>query len=117
LIATSTGPMRDDLERLFYSQGVELHPQYTANDIEHGCALLLQVGAIMITDPLVPLATNPDRFALVPLEPSRLLSTSIFSPVLKPESRLTAEFMACLHEEARSIRERVGLLLGDQAAV
>ena len=107
LIATPTGPIRDDLERLFYSHGVQLHPQYTANDIEHGCSLLLQVGAIMMTDPLVPLTMAPDRFALVPLEPLRLLATSIFSPALKPESRLTADFKACLREEAQSLQQRV----------
>jgi DNA-binding transcriptional LysR family regulator len=113
LVATPAGPMRDDLERLFGSHGVELRPQYMANDIEHGCSLLLQVGGIMITDPLVPLAIDPDLFAMVPLKPLRMMQTCICSPVLKPESRLTAEFKACLREEAQAIQERVALLLGD----
>jgi hypothetical protein len=82
-----------------------------ANDIEHGCALLLQVGGVMITDPLVPLAMGPHLFALVPLKPLRMMPTSICSPMLKPESRLIAEFKACLREEAQSIQERVALLL------
>jgi DNA-binding transcriptional LysR family regulator len=112
LIATSTGAMRDDLERLFRSQGVELRAQYLANDIEHGCSLLLQVGGIMITDPLVPLAIGPDLFALVPLRPLRMMPTHICTPVLKPESRLMAEFKTCLREEAQSIQQRVAPLLG-----
>jgi DNA-binding transcriptional LysR family regulator len=112
MIATPIGPMRDDLDRLFRSEGAELHPRYLANDIEHGCSLLLQVGGIMITDPLVPLSIEPDLFALVPLNPPRTMQTSICSPVLKPESRLTAEFKACLREEAQSIQRRVASLLG-----
>lgn len=114
LVATAMGAMRDDLERLFRSHGVELHAQYTANDIEHGCSLLLQVGGVMITDPLVPLAIGADRFALVPLKPLRMMQTSLCSPVLKPESRLTAEFKACLREEAQSIQRRVAALLGER---
>jgi DNA-binding transcriptional LysR family regulator len=112
MVATPMGPMRDDLEHLFRSQGVELHPQYMANNIEHGCSLLLQVGGVMIADPLVPLAIDPDLFALVRLEPLRMVRTSICTPALKPESRLTAEFKACLHEEAESVRRRVAALLG-----
>jgi DNA-binding transcriptional LysR family regulator len=116
MIATPMGPMRDDLEHLFRSQGVELRPQYTANDVEHGCSLLLQVGGVMIADPLVPLAVGPDLFAMVPLKPLRMVRTSICSPVLKPESRLTAEFKACLREEAQSIQQRIASLLGDSDA-
>jgi DNA-binding transcriptional LysR family regulator len=116
LIATPVGPLRDDLEHIFLSEGAEFHPQYTANSVELGCHLLLQIGAVMIIDPLVPLAINPDLFALVPLRPSRMVQTSIFTPVLKTESRLIAEFKACLHEEARSIEKRVALLLGNARA-
>jgi DNA-binding transcriptional LysR family regulator len=112
LVATPLGPMRDDLERLFRSHGVELHPQYMANGIEHGCALLLQVGGVMITDPLVPLAIGPERFAMVPLQPMRMMQTCICSPVLKPESRLTAAFKACLREEARVFEQRLSRLFG-----
>ena len=112
LIATPTGAMRDDLENLFHSEGVALHPQYTANCVDHGCRLLLQIDAIMIIDPLVPLAIDPTSFALVPLKPSRMLQSSIVTPALKPESRLTADFKTCLREEARSIEKRVALLLG-----
>src|SRR5579863_3271569 len=73
LIATPVGPMRDDLEHLFHSEGVELRPQFTANCIEQGCRLLLEVDGIMITDPLVPLAIDPKLFALVPLRPFRMM--------------------------------------------
>jgi DNA-binding transcriptional LysR family regulator len=116
LVATPMGPMRDDLERLFQADGTPLHPRYTANDAEHGCALARQVGAVMITDPLAPMGIGLDRFALVPLRPLRMLLTSICCPVLKPESRLTAEFKACLREEAQSIQERVAALLGGHGA-
>jgi hypothetical protein len=101
------------LEHLFHSEGVEYHPQYTANSLEHGCHLLLAIGAIMITDPLVPLAIDPKLFALVPLKPLRMVQTSIYTPILKPESRLVADFKDCLREEARSLEKRVAALLGN----
>jgi DNA-binding transcriptional LysR family regulator len=112
MIATPTGPRRDDLEHLFRSEGVELHPQYIANSVEHGCSILLQTGAIMIVDPLVPLAINPNLFALVPFKPLHMVQTSIFSPILKPESRLIAEFKACLRHEAQALEKRVAAWLG-----
>ena len=113
LIGTSIGPTREALESLFHSEGVEYHPQYTANSFEHGCHLLLAIGAVMITDPLVPLAIDPRLFALVPLKPLRMVQTSIYTPVLKLESRLVAEFKACLREEAKSLEKRVAALLGN----
>jgi DNA-binding transcriptional LysR family regulator len=116
LIGTSIGPTRDNLEHLFHSEGVEYHPQYTANSFEHGCHLLLAIGAIMITDPLVPLAIGPKLFALVPLRPLRMVQTSIYTPILKPESRLVEEFTACLREEAKSLEKRVAALLGGTKA-
>ena len=116
LIATPAGAMREDLEHAFHSEGVELHPQYTANCVDHGCRLLLRINAIMIIDPLVPLAIDPKSFALVPLKPLRVVQSSIVTPALKPESRLTAEFKACLREEADSVEKRLALLLGSGAA-
>ena len=116
LIATPVGPLHDELEQLFHAEGVEFRPQYTANSVEHGCALLLQIGAIMITDPLVPLAIDPALFALVPLKPLRMMQTSIFTPALKPKSRLVAEFKACLREEAQAIEKRVARALGKSVA-
>jgi DNA-binding transcriptional LysR family regulator len=116
LIATAAGPMRNDLEHIFHSEGVELHPQFTANCIEQGCRLLLEVDGVMITDPLVPLAIDPKLFALVPLKPFRMLQTNIFTPVLKTESRLIVEFKTCLREEAQSIEKRMELLLGNFGA-
>lgn len=115
LIATPPGPRRDDLEHLFRSQGVDLHPQYICNSVEHGCSMVLQTGAVMIADPLVPLATNPKPFAMVPLKPVHMVRTSIFTPVLKPESRLIAAFKACLREEGQAIVKRVTALLGNEA--
>lgn len=116
LIAPPTGPMRDDLEQIFHSEGVEFRPQYTANSYEHCCSLLLQIGAVLITDPVVTLAMDPELFALVPLKPMRMIQTSILTPVLKPESRLIAEFKACLREEVQVIEKRVTLLLGNAGA-
>jgi DNA-binding transcriptional LysR family regulator len=111
MIGTSAGPTRDALEHLFYLEGVEYRPQYTANSFEHGCHLLLKIGAVMIADPLVPLAIDPGMFALVPLKPLRMVQTSIFTPILKPESRSVAEFKTCLREEAQALEKRVALLL------
>lgn len=116
LIAASAGPMRDDLEHVFHSEGIEFHPQYTVNNVELGCRLLLRTGAIMITDPLVPLSIDPGLFALVPLDPPRMLQTSIFIPVLTPESRSVAAFKDCLREEAKAIEKRVAALLGNSRA-
>jgi DNA-binding transcriptional LysR family regulator len=116
LISTPTGPMREEQEHLFHADGLEFHPRYTASSVEHGCSLLLQIGGIMITDPLVPLAIDPGVFALVPLRPSRMIQTSIFTPALAPESRVIAEFKACLREEAHSLEKRVALLLGSSGA-
>ena len=116
LIATPAGAMREDLEHAFHSEGVELHPQYTANCVDHGCRLLLQINAIMIIDPLVPLAIDPKSFALVPLKPLRVVQSGIVTPALKPESRLTAEFKACLREEVQLIEKRVALLPGNSGA-
>ena len=116
LIATPIGPMRSDLEQQFYAEGVELHPQYTANSIDHGCHLLLQADAIMVTDPLVPLAIGAELFAMVPIKPFRMMQTSIFTPVLKAESRLIAEFKECLRAEAAGIEKRVAALLGNSGA-
>jgi DNA-binding transcriptional LysR family regulator len=113
LIATATGPMRKELEHMFHAEGAEFHPQYTASSYEHAGALLLQIGAILITDPLVPLAIDPGSFALVPLKPLRMVQTSIFSPILAPESRLIAEFKACLREEGALLEKRVASLLSN----
>jgi DNA-binding transcriptional LysR family regulator len=116
LIATATGPMREELEHIFHAEGVEFNPQYTASSYEHAGALLLQIGAVLVTDPLVPLAIGPESFALVPLKPLRMVQTSIFTPTLAPESRLIAEFKTCLREEGAALEKRVALLLGNPGA-
>jgi DNA-binding transcriptional LysR family regulator len=116
LIATPVGPLRDDLEQIFRAEGIALHPQFTANSVEHGCALLLKIGGIMVTDPLVPLAIDAKLFALVPMRPLRTVQTSIFTPVLKPQSRLVEAFKACLREEAQAIEKKVAALLGASGA-
>jgi DNA-binding transcriptional LysR family regulator len=116
LVATPSGPMREELEHLFQAEGVEFHPQYTASSYEHACALLLQVGAILISDPLVPLTIGLERFALVPLTPLRMVQTTIYTPVLSLEARMIAEFKVCLFEEARLLEKRVAELLGNLGA-
>jgi hypothetical protein len=45
-----------------------------------------------------------------------MVQSSIVTPALKPESRLTAEFKACLREEAQAIEKRMALLLGNSRA-
>ena len=116
LIATATGPMREELEHMFHAEGVEFRPQYTASSYEHAGALLLQIGAVLITDPLVPLAIDPGSFALVPLKPLRMVQTSIFTPILAPESRLIAEFKTCLREEGAALEKRVASFLSNSGA-
>ena len=116
LIATPTGPTREEHEQMFRAEGAKFHPQYTASSFEHACSLLLQIDAVLITDPLVPLAIDPKSFALVPLKPLRMVQTSIFTPILALESRLIAEFNACLREEARLLEKRVASFLGNADA-
>ena len=55
-------------------------------------------------------------FALVPLKPLRMVQTSVYTPILRPESRLVAEFIACLRQEAKSLENRVAALLGNSLA-
>ena len=50
---------------------------------------------------------------MVPVKPFRMMQTSIFTPVLKAESRLIAEFKFALREEAKAIEKRVARLLGN----
>jgi hypothetical protein len=69
----------------------------------------------MIVDPLVPLAMNPNLFAMVPLKPVQMIQTSIFTAALKPESRLIAEFKDSLRQEARELEKRVALLFGNSS--
>lgn len=116
LIASATGPMREELEHMFNAEGLKFRPQYTASSYEHAGALLLRIGAILISDPLVPLAINPASFALVPLKPLRMVQTSIFTPILAPESRLIAEFKTCLREEGAVLEKQVALLLNNNSA-
>jgi len=42
LIATPTGPMREELEHMFHAEGAKFHPQYTATSFEHACSLGLE---------------------------------------------------------------------------
>ena len=101
---------------MFHAEGAKFHPQYTATSFEHACSLLLQIDAVMITDPLVPLAIDPRSFALVPLKPLRMIQTSVFTPALAPQSRLVAEFKDCLRQEGRLLEKRVAALLGGSSA-
>jgi hypothetical protein len=64
----------------------------------------LQIGAILITDPLVPLAIDPGSFALVPLKPLRMVQTSIFTSKLMPEIAVDSEFKACLRKKEPRLR-------------
>lgn len=115
LIAAPSGPFHDDLEHLFHSEGAEFRPHAVVNSVDLACHLLLRTNAITITDPLVPLSIDPKLFAAVPLEPRRMLQTSIYTPVLVPESRSTAAFKLALHEEAKAIEKRVAAMLGKSA--
>ena len=45
-----------------------------------------------------------------------MIQTNIFTPALAPQSRLIAELIACLREEAKSLEKRVAALLGNSLA-
>ena len=115
LIAAPSGPIRDDLEHIFHSEGVEFRPHYIVNSVDLACHLLLKTNAITISDPLVPLSIDAKQFAAVPLEPRRMLQTSIYTPVMVPESRSTAAFKLALREEAKAIEKRAAAFLGHRA--
>jgi hypothetical protein len=45
-----------------------------------------------------------------------MVQTSIFTPILAPESRLIAEFKTCLREEGAVLEKRVASLLSSPLA-
>ena len=75
--------------------------------VDIACHIALQAGAIMISDPLIPLTLNAEAYAVVPLRPVRMLHVGIVTPALNPDSRLTTLFKLCLREEVKSIKERL----------
>ncbi len=105
LVAPPPGThLRQEVEAMFASEGFELRPQLTVNQVDIACHVVLQTGAIMIADPLIPLTLNPEAYAVVPLRPLRLLHLGIVTPALNPDSRATTQFKLCLREETKSIK-------------
>ena len=107
LVATPPGThLRQEVESLFAAEGFEFRPQLTVSNVDIACHIALQAGAIIISDPLIPLTLNAEAYAVVPLKPVRVLQVGIVTPALNPDSRLTTLFKLCLREEAKSIKER-----------
>jgi DNA-binding transcriptional LysR family regulator len=108
LVATPPGShLRLEVESMFAAEGLEFRPQLTVSQVDIACHIALQAGAIMISDPLIPLALNAEAYAVVPLRPVRVLHVGIVTPALNPDSRLTTLFKLCLREEAKSTKERL----------
>jgi DNA-binding transcriptional LysR family regulator len=108
LVATPLGThLRQEVESMFAAEGLEFRPQLTVSQVDIACHIVLQAGAIMISDPLIPLTLNAEAYAVVPLRPVRVLHVGIVTPALNPDSRLTTLFKLCLREEAKSIKERL----------
>ena len=106
IVATPPGThLRQEVEAMFASEGFELRPQLTVSQVDVACHVVLQTGAIMIADPLIPLTLNPEAYAVVPLRPLRLLHLGIVTPALNQDSRSTTQFKLCLREETKSIKE------------
>ena len=107
LVAAPPGThLRQEVESMFAAQGLEFRPQFTVSNVDIACHIALQAGAIMISDPLIPLTFNAEAYAVVPLRPAHVLHVVIVTPALNPDSRLTKLFKLCLREEAKSIKER-----------
>ena len=104
--------LRQEVERMFAAEGVELRTKFTVGQIDIACDLVLESGAIIISDPLIPMTINTEAYAVVPLKPVHILHIGIVTPALNPESRLTAAFKACLREEASSIEQRLARRFG-----
>jgi DNA-binding transcriptional LysR family regulator len=108
LVATPLGThLRHEVESMFAAEGLEFCPQLTVSQVDTACHIVRQAGAIMISDPLIPLTLNAEAYAVVPLRPVRVLHVGIVTPALNPDSRLTTLFKSCLREEAKSIKERL----------
>jgi DNA-binding transcriptional LysR family regulator len=109
LVATPLGSslLRQEVESMFAAEGLEFRPQLTVSQVDIACHIVLQAGAIMISDPLIPLTLNAEAYAVVPLRPVRVLHVGIVTPALNPDSRLTTLFKLCLREEAKFIEERL----------
>jgi hypothetical protein len=90
---------------MFAAEGLEFRPQLTVSQVDVACHVVLQTGAIMISDPLIPLTLNPEAYAVVPLKPLRLLHLGIATPALNPHSRSTTQFKLCLREETKLIKD------------
>jgi DNA-binding transcriptional LysR family regulator len=81
LVATPPGThLRQEVEAIFASEGFELRPQLTVNQVDVACHVVLRTSAVMIADPLIPLTLNPEAYAVVPLRPLRLLHLGIVTP-------------------------------------
>jgi DNA-binding transcriptional LysR family regulator len=108
IVALETGTRRgDEMEEVFAADGVPLKPQFTVTNLDIACQLVLKINAVTVDEPWVPLALDPDAYALVPVKPFRKVEVGSVTPPLKPESRLTAAFKACLREEAEIVEQRV----------
>jgi DNA-binding transcriptional LysR family regulator len=106
LVATPPGTyLRQEVEAMFAAERLEMRPQLTVSQVDVACHIVLQTGAIMISDPLLPLTLNPEAYAVVPLRPLRMLRLGIVTPALNPNSRSTTQFKLCLREETKSIKE------------
>jgi DNA-binding transcriptional LysR family regulator len=112
LIATAVGQSREDLEHMFMAEGLDARPLYSVSSADIGCRLALGTGAVIVADPSAVLAAGADQndFAVVPIKPLRMVQTSFIIPAMKPESRVTRDFKACLIEEARVFEKRLSRL-------
>jgi DNA-binding transcriptional LysR family regulator len=108
IVALEAGTRRgDEMEEVFAAEAVPLKPQFTVTNLDIACQLVLKVNAITVDEPWVPLALDSRAYALVPLKPHRKVAVGIVTPLLKPESRLTAAFKTCLGEEAHIVENRL----------
>jgi DNA-binding transcriptional LysR family regulator len=108
LVVTPPGThLRQEVESMFAAEGLEFRPQLTVSQVDIACHIVLEAGAIMISDPLIPLTLNAEAYGVVPLRPVRMLHVGLVTPALNPASRLTTLFKLCLREEAKSIKERL----------
>ena len=111
LIATAMGPGREELERTFKADGLEVRPLYIVSAVDIGCRLALRTDAVFLCDPTVLLTPDREQCAVVPLKPMRMIQVSMITPTMKPESRLVRALKACLVAEAKDVEKRLSRLV------
>lgn len=93
-----------------------MRPQFTVTSVDIACQFVLQSDAITLAEPIVPLASSPEAFSVVPVRPHRVIHIGMITPALKLESKYVAAFKACLGEETKVLEQKLAQTFAGAAA-